>query len=960
MGRLLALSLTALALWSGRSAEAEGPADRLEVAAAAVVRAHAAGASADMAMLAERWEPDPFLVAEVLCGTDPEAARAFAGAARQSGAARHNDLAGLPAYVASRLKRRPSTKDIAALVASDGQRQAKAWETLAASAPSTGTDVAALAIGGNRGDALRRTGKHAEAAALLAPIADKAKALGWLRGAREAYLQAALASHGALDYAGMLTAFEKMRAVERQRKRRAWEAQALFFAANVYTELGRYDKALGQFAEALAIFRELGNSAQTVRVLIGMATAYRLSGEHSRALVFVERGLGLVRSKRRRVDLLAGLGAIRTAIGEYEAAVEAYEQALKLARESQMTARVATFLGNVGQAKMWVEDFDGARTALTEALASFEIAKHPPSIATALANLGHLELRQGRGEKALVLCERAVAMVKDLDAPFLLASLEQNVGECLLHLKQYATAGTRFAANAKLADRIGARDLLVQGQLGLMQCRLAQDDAKGALAAGRIAVAQIGVMVGGLAEGQGAEARARHARLFELATEAATRLDDPAALAEVIEAGRAMALLESLEGREKLRALSIPAALQTEESAARAALAESRTVYQRVLRSRSLPQIRKRKREVTAATKRLEAIAGRIRREAKSEAALAYPTVDDLDALQGYLEPDEAFVLYALAETSYVALVVEPKAARIVRLAPQTACDAACERVVDATSSDAGPGKAELAALRKLIVDPLKLGANVKRLLASPTGDLFLVPLSTLVPKREIAYIPSGTAYGALRGEPSGRRTDVLAFGGVDYAGYARLQDLPDSGDEATQVGTSVVLGKKVTEKAVRERLLSKRRWRAVHFACHGILDLDRPMQTALALTPAPPDDGLLSVVEVFTAKVPTDLVALSACESGRGRIYRAEGIIGLTRAFMYAGSRRVLCSLWKVDDAATSALMKEFYRLWNPKKGPRLSAAAALKKAQAHVRSQKKWRAPYYWAAWVLWGLPT
>ena len=81
---------------------------------------------------------------------------------------------------------------------------------------------------------------------------------------------------------------------------------------------------------------------------------------------------------------------------------------------------------------------------------------------------------------------------------------------------------------------------------------------------------------------------------------------------------------------------------------------------------------------------------------------------------------------------------------------------------------------------------------------------------------------------------------------------------------------------------------------------------------------------------------------------------------MGLTRAFMYAGAPRVICSLWKVDDKATQALMVKFYELWSPKEGAGLGAAAALKRAQAFVKSHEKWKHPYYWAAWVLWGLPS
>jgi CHAT domain-containing protein len=99
------------------------------------------------------------------------------------------------------------------------------------------------------------------------------------------------------------------------------------------------------------------------------------------------------------------------------------------------------------------------------------------------------------------------------------------------------------------------------------------------------------------------------------------------------------------------------------------------------------------------------------------------------------------------------------------------------------------------------------------------------------------------------------------------------------------------------------------------------------------------------------------DLVVLSACDTGRGRIYRSEGVIGLARAFMHAGAPRVICSLWKVDDDATRALMVAFYGRWSGK-GGRQEAAAALRAAQADARAQPRWKAPWYWAAWVLWGL--
>jgi len=99
---------------------------------------------------------------------------------------------------------------------------------------------------------------------------------------------------------------------------------------------------------------------------------------------------------------------------------------------------------------------------------------------------------------------------------------------------------------------------------------------------------------------------------------------------------------------------------------------------------------------------------------------------------------------------------------------------------------------------------------------------------------------------------------------------------------------------------------------------------------------------------------LPADLVVLSACNSALGKEVRGEGLVGLTRGFMYAGAARVVASLWKVDDAATAEFMKMFYRKML-KDGMR--PAAALRAAQAEMSAQKRWQSPYYWAAFVLQG---
>ena len=168
-----------------------------------------------------------------------------------------------------------------------------------------------------------------------------------------------------------------------------------------------------------------------------------------------------------------------------------------------------------------------------------------------------------------------------------------------------------------------------------------------------------------------------------------------------------------------------------------------------------------------------------------------------------------------------------------------------------------------------------------------------------------------------------------------------------------------LLLGKEANEDRFRNAVVGEERWRSVHFACHGLVNPDAADLCALALTPHGEDDGFLTSLELLQMRIPTDLAVLSACETGRGQVKTGVGLMGLARSFIHAGAPRVVCSLWKVDDEATKAFMVKFYELWNPKEGKGIPPAEALKQAQAHVRSQEKWKHPYYWGAWVLWGLP-
>lgn len=147
--------------------------------------------------------------------------------------------------------------------------------------------------------------------------------------------------------------------------------------------------------------------------------------------------------------------------------------------------------------------------------------------------------------------------------------------------------------------------------------------------------------------------------------------------------------------------------------------------------------------------------------------------------------------------------------------------------------------------------------------------------------------------------------------------------------------------------------------YRIVHFATHGMLNSEHPELSGLVFSlvdeKGQPQDGFLRMHDVYNLNLPADLVVLSACQTGLGKEIKGEGLVGLTRGFMYAGAPRVVASLWSVNDYATSELMKRFYQGMLGKE--KLRPAEALRAAQLAMWKQKRWQAPYYWAAFVMQG---
>ena len=419
----------------------------------------------------------------------------------------------------------------------------------------------------------------------------------------------------------------------------------------------------------------------------------------------------------------------------------------------------------------------------------------------------------------------------------------------------------------------------------------------------------------------------------------------------VAERGRAVALAESLGLRDALAGVEASPAAVAEEEAARSAEALASAALSEAVAAGERATIRARRAALEAARARHVEVLARFAADAKSRAGLAFPPVASAAAVRAVLAADEAYVAYVTNDTKALALVVTAGGVRAVRLPATPPLDGGL-----------GPeGTAALDAQRAAVLAPLGLPPTVRRLVVCPMGATLDVPYPALLPDVDVAIAPSAGVWLRQRAEAARTGEGVLAVGDPDYDGSARGAPrpttwvrLPGTGVEAKAVGTEVLLRGDATEARFRAAVAARARWAAVHLACHGSMDLASPLRSALALSPTADDDGLLTAAEVYRLPVRADLVVLSGCETARARVVDGEGSLGLVRAFFVAGAPRVVVALWKVDDAATNALMQAFHRRFRAG----ASAAAALRAAQADVRAEAAWAAPRYWAAWQLHGV--
>ena len=841
--------------------------------------------------------------------------------------------------------------------------------------------------------------------------------IGWKSQALESFWSEGSVARGALRAGGAREAWRRRLSVAETIGDAASIAEAVYDVSIVEKEMGDLASAERGLRRASDLFEKLGAQTQRAEAHTMLAYTYQSLGRFARGLTAAETAIEIAETEvlasagaadgRSSAAQLASMyarlarGAVRTDAGLHDDAVKDFEAVLAVAKSADEVEAVAFAYANLGVAHDRARRFDVAERFEREALAFFEKRSNGRLSAQALANLAETLVHRGKGILGLEYLRTSIERI-ERDGDVVVALIGRwSLGVLCREAGEIDEAIRIHEAGVVRAAELGTEGVLARHWSGLALARLEKRDWKGALEAAIKGRALVGSLVEGLADDEYVQAREAIAELFEAGAVAAARLKDATEFFAFVEIGRAGALLRALGGAEATWSAVLSPALAAADAEARAVEFAAFATYLEALKVDDRPGLAAARAAWAVAKDARRDLAARIQRDAAGAADVVYPAPRTLAEVQASIRADEALVMYALAPLGFSALVVRrigpPRlvdlpVAALPHRAPGDAKPAPTPDARSTPRGEADANESRLAALaqaltagdhgqidagaidaaRKALVAPLALPGDVKTVLISLDATFAHVPMGLLFSDRSVAVVPSGTVVSMLRGSPSPPGKGVLGLGDPVYdakpndRGVRRLRDglrlfrLAETRAEVGKVADFPLLGESATERQLVAAIAAHGpRLRAIHLACHGIMLPDEPSASALALTVADDDDGLLTSREVLRMRVPADLVVLSACRSGAGEFARGEGLMGLARAFMAAGAPRVIASLWKVDDAATSALMTKFYELWNPKGGRApLGTAAALKAAQDFVRAQPKWEDPYYWAAWELWGL--
>jgi CHAT domain-containing protein len=707
----------------------------------------------------------------------------------------------------------------------------------------------------------------------------------------------------------------------------------------IYNDLSEQQKALDYFNQALLLKRAVGDRSGEARTLNNIGRVYADLGERQKALDYYNQALPILHAigdRSGEARTLTNVGVVYYTSGEQKA-LDYYKQALPLLRAIGDRSTEAVTLGNIAISEREIGKLNNALAHIEAAIAILEALR---------TKIGSQELRssffatvQGNYELYIDLLMRLHKQQPDAgyDGKALQGS-ERRRARSLLELLTEAGADIRQGVDPELV----ARERALQQRLNASAQRQMQllsgphTDTEAAASAKEIENLTTEFQQ---VETQIRQTSPRYAALTQ---------PQPLTLAEiqtqVLEADTL--LLEYSLGTDRSYLWAVtPTSITSYELPKRAEIeAAAVEFYESVHIS---PQ------EATRAVTTGRGLGGALQPQAQAQSGQAAAQLSRmLLAPVAALLGKKRILIIVDGALQYVPFAALP--------APSSAVNNVAPPLIVEHEIVSLPSASTLAVLRRE-ADRRKVPTKTLAVLADPvferTDERF---------KPGASHIPcKNTSDAALAEESRGLGQVLLRAtheSGVVAPGF-RIPRLCATRREANAISALVTPAVRLEALDFAANHITATNpaladYRFVHFATHGLLDSQHPELSGILLSmfneQGQPQDGFLRMHEVFNLKLNADVVVLSACQTGLGKDVKGEGLVGLTRGFIYAGVPRVVVSLWSVDDPATAELMTRFYKGMLVDK---LRPAQALQAAQVSMLMDKNYSAPFYWAAFTLQG---
>ncbi len=799
------------------------------------------------------------------------------------------------------------------------------------------------------------------------------------------------------DYSQALNYLQQWLTITQETQNRQSEILALGNLGTVYISLEDYPQAISYFQQALTISKEI-NSRQTAEFsLVNLGTAYFFLRDYPQAIKYQQQALTLaqeLKNRQQEGEAYNHLGMTYFALGDYTKTIEYQQQYLNISQELKNRQGEGKALGNLGNAYFAIGDYLQAIEYQQKWLAIAQEIKDSPSEVKALAGLGNAYISIQKYREAIKYHQQSLAIAQEIKDRQSEAKALGSLGLIAFSLGYYPEAiryeqewliiareikdrqsegralGSLGLAAFALGDYSQAIDYQQQSLAIARATKNPQDEGEALnnlgltfYKSGNFATAEKHLLDGikvyeSLRDGLGANDNKislieKQATAYRTLQQVLIAQNQPDAALEVAERGRARAFIELVANRlsgnsKQPMAISLPQIAEIKQiaQAQNATLVEYSIVYDYFKVDNTQDWY-----------------------ESDLYIWVVKPT-GEVIFRQVDLKP-----LWQKKKTSLSELVFFNRSSMGVRGLPLRSI------AVEPLSPEElqklqGSESENLHQLHQVLIQPVAdlLPTDPQEpVIFIPQGSLFLVPFPALqdadgkylIEKHTVLTAPSIQVLALTRQQRQkiesrqGQKKEFLVVGNPTMpkiktdGGKDEIQLPPLPGAEAEAkaiaplLNTQALTGNQATKLAILP-LMPKAQ--IIHLATHGLLDDVRGIGSAIALAPSAQDSGLLTAEEILDLKLNAELVVLSACDTGRGKI-TGDGVVGLSRSLITAGVPSVLVSLWSVDDNSTKELMTEFYSQINQ----RPNKAQALRAAM--LTTMKKHPQPKYWAAFTLIG---